>query len=253
MRKTFFFPGFSKATGGLLYDTHLLDLPQKMGSVTAKNAFVQHLCHLQFLDSPPPTADWQITLFGYTGAPIAALLDSLEAACRQGSTRVQLWVLGGQLDAAINDWLQQPLKSGHTVVHGQLQITPLPFLTQEEHDQLLAMSHFNIVRGEESFVRTQMLGKPLLWQIYPQDENAHHTKLNAFLDKYTFDAPAHLQEQIRQWHHYWNQLGNTGTPPPAGLFEGMTQWQQHATIWQQKLLNNGDLTANLVKFCSGFV
>ena len=254
MRKTFFFPGFSAATGGLMFDNPLITLPQHMAAGHAQNSFIQHLCSQGYMATPPPTAVWHITLFGYQGAPVATFLNKLAQACSQPlGHSVQLWVLGGQLNPAISQWLGQPLANHHAVVHSQLHLTVLPFLSQEEHDQLLAMSHLNIVRGEESFVRAQMLGKPMLWQIYPQDDNAHHAKLNAFLDKYTEGAPKHLQEQIRQWHHYWNQLGNPCTPAPRGLFEGMTQWQQHATIWQQKLLNNGDLTANLVKFCSGFV
>jgi hypothetical protein len=44
----------------------------------------------------------------------------------------------------------------------------------------------------------------LIWQIYPQDDGAHHAKLEAFLD--WLNAPASL----RQFHRTWNGIANTG-------------------------------------------
>ena len=41
----------------------------------------------------------------------------------------------------------------------------------------------NAVRGEDSFVRAQWAGQPLLWHIYPQDEQAHMVKLRAWLTR----------------------------------------------------------------------
>ncbi len=39
----------------------------------------------------------------------------------------------------------------------------------------------NAVRGEDSLVRGLWAGKALVWHIYPQDDDAHHAKLQAFL------------------------------------------------------------------------
>src|SRR5690606_16865286 len=58
----------------------------------------------------------------------------------------------------------------------------LPFLSQDAFDQLLWCADLNLVRGEDSFVRAQWAGRPLLWHIYPQTENAHLDKLQAWLD-----------------------------------------------------------------------
>ncbi len=46
----------------------------------------------------------------------------------------------------------------------------------------------NAVRGEDSLVRGLWAGKALVWHIYPQDDDAHHAKLHAFLD--SLQAPA---------------------------------------------------------------
>ena len=40
----------------------------------------------------------------------------------------------------------------------------------------------NLVRGEDSLVRALWAGKPMVWQIYPQHDAAHHHKLEAFLN-----------------------------------------------------------------------
>ena len=46
----------------------------------------------------------------------------------------------------------------------------------------------NFVRGEDSWVRAQWAARPFIWHIYPQDENLHHVKLRAFLQKYAVNT-----------------------------------------------------------------
>ena len=58
-------------------------------------------------------------------------------------------------------------------------------MTQDEYDLLLWSCDFNAVRGEESFIRAQWAGRPLVWHIYPQEDDAHWDKLNAFLELYS--------------------------------------------------------------------
>jgi uncharacterized repeat protein (TIGR03837 family) len=74
----------------------------------------------------------------------------------------------------------------------------LPQLTQTEFDALLWACDANFVRGEDSLVRALWAGTPLVWQIYPQDDGAHHDKLAAFLD--AIDA----SPVLRDWHMAWN-------------------------------------------------
>ena len=63
-----------------------------------------------------------------------------------------------------------------------LQLLSIPFVSQDEYDWVLSQCDFNIVRGEDSFVRAQLAGKPFIWHIYPQEDRAHEVKLAAFLD-----------------------------------------------------------------------
>ena len=48
------------------------------------------------------------------------------------------------------------------------------------------------MRGEDSLVRALWAGLPFIWHIYPQDDNAHHAKLEAFLD--WMQAPESLRQ-----------------------------------------------------------
>ena len=83
----------------------------------------------------------------------------------------------------------------------------MPALDQRDFDHLLWASDCNLVRGEDSLVRAIWAGKPFVWQIYPQDDDAHHAKLEAFLDM--AQAPASL----RQFHRVWNGLESSPLPP----------------------------------------
>ncbi|HCS65139.1 MAG TPA: elongation factor P maturation arginine rhamnosyltransferase EarP, partial [Cellvibrio sp.] len=48
------------------------------------------------------------------------------------------------------------------------------------------------------------------WHIYPQDEEVHITKLNAFLDLYTDQTAPALKTALHQSWLAWNQGGDMG-------------------------------------------
>ncbi len=73
---------------------------------------------------------------------------------------------------------------GSVFSYEKIKFVKLPFFTYDKYEELLALCDFNLVRGEDSFVRALLLGKPFLWHIYPQDENTHIKKLESFLEKY---------------------------------------------------------------------
>ena len=79
-----------------------------------------------------------------------------------------------------------------------LSISYLPLLTQRDFDHLLWACDLNFVRGEDSLVRALWAGKPFVWQIYPQDDDAHLDKLDAFLDM--LEAPPSLRAFITCWN-----------------------------------------------------
>ncbi|TAL64589.1 MAG: DUF2331 family protein, partial [Burkholderiaceae bacterium] len=80
-------------------------------------------------------------------------------------------------------------------------------------------------------------GQAFIWQIYPQDDAAHHRKLDAFLD--WLQAPASL----RQFHQVWN--GTSATALPA---IDIAAWCATVATARARLLAQDDLTHQLLKF-----
>ena len=138
----------------------------------------------------------------------------------------------------------------------------LPFVPQSEFDALLWASDLNFVRGEDSFVRAQWAAKPLVWHIYPQDDNAHHVKLDAFLDRYLSDPSADspeagalghdAREALRTFWHLWN--GYASTPPdwPA-LAAALPELNRHARVWASRQAALPDLARQLASFAENQV
>ena len=100
----------------------------------------------------------------------------------------------------------------------------------------------NLVRGEDSLVRALWAGQALVWHIYPQHDNAHHAKLQAFLD--WLQAPTSL----RQFHAVWNGIvaGELLLPDAATLQEWRACLRRaRDTLWVQE-----DLLTQLLGFCA---
>jgi uncharacterized repeat protein (TIGR03837 family) len=117
-------------------------------------------------------------------------------------------------------------------------------LPQTAFDRLLWSCDLNFVRGEDSFVRAQWAGQPFVWQIYPQADDAHRLKLDAFLDRFLADAPQGLGQGIRALWQAWN-----GSPKalPAEWpdFDG---WAAHTQVWRDSLVVQDDLSTQLFSF-----
>jgi uncharacterized repeat protein (TIGR03837 family) len=99
----------------------------------------------------------------------------------------------------------------------------------------------NFVRGEDSLVRALWAGKPLVWQIYPQEDGAHHAKLHAFLDR--MEAPASLH----QWHQSWNGLTRQDSLQTLKT-PLLAEWQSTAEAFGGRLTSQPDLTQQLIEF-----
>jgi uncharacterized repeat protein (TIGR03837 family) len=117
-----------------------------------------------------------------------------------------------------------------------LSISYLPLLTQEQYDRLLWACDFNFVRGEDSLVRALWAGRPFAWQIYPQHDDAHHAKLQAFLD--WLQAPPSLRQFFEAWNGLSTELAQLEPQ----------QWQACATAARARLLAQDDLVSRLLAF-----
>jgi len=223
LTKYFFFPGFSPATGGLLRERTLLD---------ARRIAQQDQSASDSLE---------ISLFCYDTAPVGALLDSLTLS----TSHVRCHVPPGKPLAAVKSHL-----GGDGPWHiGNLTIQPIPFLTQDDYDRLLWRCVINFVRGEDSFLRAQWAGRPFIWQIYEQDDDAHLVKLEAFLDGYTNGLDEPTKATVTTMFRAWNTGQGMADAWPAFLAH-REKLEEHTLARADQLARTPDLASALVKFCS---
>ena len=169
----FLFPGFTARTGGLNLDRAFLAQCQaQLDQVQLDQA------QLDQAHTVPPAEPYTVSLFGYDNPAVARFISALE---RDGR-RWQVQVFSGLAQDNFNRLYQQNLQIGESWTQGSVTCTIVPMTDHQGYDQVLLTSTINLVRGEDSIVRAMHTGHPFLWQIYPQDEQAHIVKLKAFLD-----------------------------------------------------------------------
>lgn len=219
----FFYPGFTPRTGGLLREP---DLPARR-SAFDRAAWLARLgiaCDGERL----------VSLFCYEPAALDGLLNRLAS----GGQPTRLLVTAGRSAAATRAIIEDKSRLNPLWVNNSLlSISYLPELSQPDFDHLLWACDLNFVRGEDSLVRALWAGQAFIWQIYPQDDAAHHRKLDAFLD--WLQAPASL----RQFHQVWN--GTSATALPA---IDIAAWCATVATARARLLAQDDLTHQLLKF-----
>jgi len=237
----FFFPGFTTATGGLLRESGLLSRRDGFGAA-AREGFWGSLG----FDTPKAPV---VSLFAYPDAPVAGLLSAIVADARP----LVLAVPEGVLQPVVRNWLGAEAAGRGPWRRGELEVRMLPFLPQLRYDELLWSCDFNFVRGEDSFVRAQWAGRPLVWQPYRQEGEAHRRKMEAFLTRYCVDLAAPAAAALRAFWQDWN-AGNAGPLPSwAALRDAADGLARHALRWSAKLAASGELAAQLVEFARGKV
>lgn len=232
--KHFFFPGFTASTGGLLREPTL----------TAEREALQASAAMQetFLRSAGVPDDVlalrrggarTVSLFCYPSAPVAELAQALAADVTPTVLLVPQGVAPG-LEAACQS-------------SGAPRVARLPFMAQPDYDRLLWCADLNFVRGEDSFVRAAWAARPLVWQIYPQDENVHLEKLDAWLARYPAPETAHAL--IRAWND--PGAGRTACAAAAALAPAAWQgWSAAAREWNTSQSALPSLAQNLARFCA---
>jgi len=121
-------------------------------------------------------------------------------------------------------------------------------LSQEEYDRILWSCDLNFVRGEDSFVRAQWAARPLVWNVYPQAEDAHRLKLDAFLERYDSTLQARDTSSLASLARAWNGAGDVGSAWAAVKGE-FTSVSAHAQAWASALWVTPDLGTSLARFC----
>lgn len=245
LTKHFFFPGFVAGTGGLLMERGLDDMRREFQQDPRALAVFW-----QSLGLAPALGDEaRVSLFCYPAADVPALF---EAWCHQASPVTCLVPegIGGEALAAFLG--NAGTRPGSRATRGSLTVCIVPFLPQECYDRLLWACDANFVRGEDSFVRAQWAQRPFVWQPYAQADGAHLRKLDAFLQQFGNGLPAEAQVALDTLWRAWTCGGDLRAAWPA-FWAQRSRWAAHAEEWAGRLRAQGDLAANLLRFCSDSV
>lgn len=241
LTKYFYFPGFANNTGGLI---------REAGLFAERDAWqADPFGIVRFL--PPEMEDGAkrpllVSLFCYPDAPVLSLFD-LFGRC--GREVVCLVPEGVALDV-LASFMQRPAQAGTQFRKGTLTVRILPMVPQADYDRLLWSCDLNFVRGEDSFVRAQWAARPFVWHIYPQEDEAHRVKLDAFLDCYLAGMPIAHAETVRRFWYGWNGVAGMSFDGENGekFLEILPSLKQYGGDWAKKLALHADLASGLVRF-----
>lgn len=220
----FFFPGFTHKTGGLIFEKDFIESANKSSIFNSSSTK-------------------KLTLFSYHEANHYSLIKALNKS--KFNFEISLFE-GLQLDA-INKLLNTNLRIGDSLTLDNLKFKVIQMVSQKEYDKLLINSDLNLVRGEDSVVRAMFAGKPFLWNIYPQKENAHKLKLEALFSRMKeFIEEIELIDQIKAINLSYNYYGSA--LEKFNFDEIYTSWTLLNKKWSAYLQSLGSLTDNLHKF-----
>jgi len=221
--KHFFYPGFGGGTGGLWIEP---GLDKRRCAFLASPDAVAALWERLGVPLPEP-GESRAALFAYPDAPLPELLQALA-----DDGRWSVLVPGAAAARAV----------------GTARILPVPFVDQDDFDRLLWICDVDFVRGEDSFVRAQAAGRPFVWQIYGQAEDAHLTKLQAFETLYEAGLPAAAaQAQQRMWRA-WNDRPDDLPGAARAWLAALPALRAHADAWRERVTAVSPLVERLVAF-----
>jgi uncharacterized repeat protein (TIGR03837 family) len=232
LTRHFFYPGFTAGTGGLLREDCLLARQKAFD----RNTWL-HQQDVPCIQDKVGRPERLISLFCYEPPALQNLISQLAAQPLQ----TRLLVTAGRATEAVQLAVRsknerEPLWN----MRSALSISYLPYLSQDDYDHLLWSCDVNFVRGEDSLVRALWAGKPLVWQIYPQHDNAHHDKLKAFMQ--AIEAP----QSLRAFHHAWNGVNTAPLVLPGEL--ALQDWTDCVRSSRTQLLQQTDLLSQLLAF-----
>lgn len=232
----FYFPGFTPKTGGLLREADLTQMREHFQSDVAQQ-------HIFWTSLGLPNAlnyDSRYSLFAYENPAIA---DWLSALAQQSGQHLVV-IPENRALTSVQRTVNHALHAGSRLRYGNVDIAVIPLLAHESYDRLLWACDLNMVRGEDSFVRAQWAARPFLWHIYPQDENTHLIKLDAFIQQHqsVCSSPSLWAEAMQQWN-----LPSPKMDWPA-FFQNLPSLQRSTRIWSDYLAQQPDLATELMHF-----
>ena len=219
LKKYFFIPGLSEESGGILLDNEFLERKKK---VEANKEYYLEKFGIK------EKYDLIGSVFSYEKN-----FDSLIEELKKLDKKVILLILSEKTQKNFIKYFD----NGNN--YDKIKFVKLPFFTYDKYEELLALCDFNLVRGEDSFVRALLLGKPFLWHIYPQDENTHIKKLESFLEKYCSN-----NKELKQTFINYNINKNDF----SYFFKNFKEIEKYNKNYANYLIKNCNLMEKLINF-----
>ena len=219
LKKNFFIPGLSEKSGGILLDNEFLERKKK---VEANKEYYLEKFGIK------EKYDLIGSVFSYEKN-----FDSLIEELKKLDKKIILLILSEKTQKNFIKYFD----NGNN--YDKIKFVKLPFFTYDKYEELLALCDFNLVRGEDSFVRALLLGKPFLWHIYPQDENTHIKKLESFLEKYC----SNNKELKQTFINY-----NINKDDFSYFFKNFKEIEKYNKNYANYLIKNCNLMEKLIKF-----
>ena len=219
LKKYFFIPGLSKKSGGILLDNEFLKRKKKVEE--------NRKHYLQKFEIKEEY-DLIGSVFSYEKN-----FDSLINELKKLDKKVLLLILSEKTQKNFIKYFDNSNN------YDKIKAMKLPFFTYDKYEELLSLCDFNLVRGEDSFVRALLLGKPFLWHIYPQKENTHIKKLNSFLEKYCPNNK-NLKETFINY--------NINRDNFSYFFKNFKEIEEHNKKYADYLIENCNLMEKLINF-----
>ena len=225
-KKYFFFPGVTSKTGGLIREAYLTKEREEFEK--NKHSFLSQI-------GASANSPYNLFVFCYPSAPLNLLVEALAADPRP----TQLLLAAGNAGKEIHEMVRP---------YPHLSSVHFPMLPQTSFDKLLWSADSLLIRGEDSFARAQLAGKPFIWNIYPQTEETHILKLKAFVNRL---APFYSVDNLALVNDI-NLAFNKGDPQFVPLWREwrnkLPELSASAKAWEENLHSLGSLTENLCKF-----
>ena len=219
LKKYFFIPGLSEKSGGILLDNEFLERKKK---VEANKEYYLEKFEIK------EKYDLIGSVFSYEKN-----FDSLIEELKKLDKKIILLILSEKTQKNFIKYFD----NGNN--YDKIKFVKLPFFTYDKYEELLALCDFNLVRGEDSFVRALLLGKPFLWHIYPQDENTHIKKLESFLEKYCSN-----NKELKQTFINYNINKNDF----SYFFKNFKEIEKYNKNYANYLIKNCNLMEKLINF-----
>ncbi len=120
---------------------------------------------------------------------------------------------------------------------GSLQVSKVPFLPHKSFDWLLSTCDVNFVRGEDSFVRSQLTRAITVWQPYDKEHQQVTARLQEnFTSRYTKGWPEELATQYEAF------VNSPEKAPITHLLDNLQVLRPHCLAWRDYLLGLGDIS-----------